>query len=153
MEVIKNLGRAVGRLAEAVGEKHHKNADINRIRTVIRCEERAAEKEYLALGRYYYHNLRDKDDRVTEPHCQKLDEIEARLERDLTLMQAFYEADGPTAVIWGEECPEGECEEIDLAGVEVYDEEPCLAVDDAEAAGTPAQPDEPDENSGLPFEG
>ena len=58
MDVIKNIGRAVGYAAAALGHKHKKTAVLNRIRTVIRCEERAAQKEYLALGRYYYHALR-----------------------------------------------------------------------------------------------
>ena len=54
-------------------------AYLNRIRTVIKCEEQAAEKEYLALGRYYYNNLRDPSNAVTEPHCAELEAIEARL--------------------------------------------------------------------------
>ncbi len=42
---------------------------MNRLRTVIRCEEKAEERAYLALGRYYYHNLRDAENTVTEPYC------------------------------------------------------------------------------------
>ena len=39
---------------------------MNRLRTVIRCEEKAEERAYLALGRYYYHNLRDAENTVTD---------------------------------------------------------------------------------------
>ena len=64
MEFIKIIGRAVGQAAETLGQKHRKTAMLNRIRTVVRCEERAAEKEYLALGRYYYNALRSEERRV-----------------------------------------------------------------------------------------
>ncbi len=109
MERIKNLARAVGK---SLGEKHRRAAALNRIRTVIRCEERAAEKEYLALGRYYYHTLRDRANGVTEPHCQALDGIEQRLDAALSRMQA----------VASEKCG-GVWEEIDLADVECLDEE------------------------------
>ena len=35
------------------------------------------------MGRYYYHNLRDKENDVTEAHCLALDEIEQRLDAAL----------------------------------------------------------------------
>jgi len=123
MELIKNLARAVGSAAQSLGEKHRRTAELNRIRTVIRCEERAAEKEYLALGRYYYNTLRDKGNGVTEPHCEALDGIELRLDAALSQMQA----------VTSESCG-GVCEEIDLADVECLD-------------------GEPEEENDLPFEG
>ena len=75
MNFLKNIGKAVENAANYVGEKNRRAAALNRIRGVIRCEEKAAEKEYLALGRYYYNNLRDKDNPVTEPHCVELESI------------------------------------------------------------------------------
>ena len=59
--VFKTAGGAVQDAVGVVAEKNRKNALANRLRTVIRCEEKAAERAYLALGRYYYHNLRDAD--------------------------------------------------------------------------------------------
>lgn len=109
MEFIKNLARAVGDAATVLGEKHRRTAERNRIRAVLRCEERAAQKEYLALGRYYYNTLRDKSNPVAEPHCEALDDIELRIDAALALMQA-------AAAEYREE--------IDLADVEYYDEEP-----------------------------
>ena len=148
MDVIKNIGRAVGYAAAALGHKHKKTAVLNRIRTVIRCEERAAQKDYLALGRYYYHALRDKENLVTEPHCAQLDEIEARLEKALELMQAC--ADESFAGLEGDACPCGEdCEEITLEDVACYDEEPGLELE----VPAEAEKNEPEESTGLPFEG
>ncbi len=110
MELVKNLARAVGCAAERLGEKHRRVAELNRIRAVLRCEERAAQKEYAALGRYYYNTLRDKENPVAEPHCEALDAIELRIDAALAMMQA---ASQPEAY-----------EEVDLCDVEYYDEEP-----------------------------
>ena len=81
MEFLKTIGKAVGEAAAYLGEKNHRAAQLSRIRSFIRCQEKAAEKEYLALGRYYYHNLRDKENDVTEAHCLALDEIGPRRPR------------------------------------------------------------------------
>ena len=83
MEFLKTIGKAVGEAAAHLGEKNHRAAQLSRIRSFLRCQEKAAEKEYLALGRYYYHNLRDKENDVTEAHCLALDEIEQRLDAAL----------------------------------------------------------------------
>lgn len=154
MDILKSIGDAFGSAMSFVGEKNRKAAYLNRIRTVIRCEEKAAEKEYIALGRYYYNNLRDRNNPVTESHCAELDVISERLESALAQLEAFYQAehdaacvaiiggeDGPTAV-----CVKGEAEEIDLEDVEAYDHDP-MGSDPAEA------PAEADENADLPFEG
>ena len=78
--ISENYRQGRGRSGRHLGEKNHRAAQLSRIRSFIRCQEKAAEKEYLALGRYYYHNLRDKENDVTEAHCLALDEIEQRLD-------------------------------------------------------------------------
>lgn len=107
--LVKN---SAGRLTAGVRQKNSRIARMNRLRTVIRCQEQAAEKEYLALGRYYYNALRDKDNQVAEEHCARLDQIQAQLDSTLeALEQAVREqadcsasigiiggADGPTAI-------------------------------------------------------
>ena len=45
MEFLKSIGRAVGEAASYLGEKNRRAAQLNRIRAVIRCQEKAAEKE------------------------------------------------------------------------------------------------------------
>lgn len=179
MKFLKNIGKAVGEAVSFVGEKNRKAAYLNRIRAVIRCEEKAAEKEYLALGRYYYNNLRDKDNSVTEAHCTELEAIEGRLDKALSQLEQFYEAEKcacaencacSVAVIGGEDGPTagGEAEEITLDDVESFDHDPTTEpAEDISAAGLEAAPGavpadtapagtspaEPDENDNLPFEG
>ena len=92
MEFLKSIGRAVGEAAGYLGEKNRRAAQLNRIRAVIRCQEKAAEKEYLALGRYYYHSLRDKENPVTEGHCASLDQIERALDSAWTSWKSFMAA-------------------------------------------------------------
>lgn len=92
MEFLKTIGKAVGEAAAHLGEKNHRAAQLSRIRSFLRCQEKAAEKEYLALGRYYYHNLRDKENDVTEAHCLALDEIEQRLDAALDQLSQCYSA-------------------------------------------------------------
>ena len=112
MNFLKNIGKAVENAANYVGEKNRRAAALNRIRGVIRCEEKAAEKEYLALGRYYYNNLRDKDNPVTEPHCVELESIEARLDKAIAQLEKYY----------GEEEPQHE--EVTLEDVQSFDQDP-----------------------------
>ena len=165
MNFLKNIGKAVENAANYVGEKNRRAARLNRIRSVIRCQEKAAEKEYIALGRYYYYSLRDKGNAVTEPHCAALDQIEERLDGALEQLEKFYSAEDK--------------EEITLEDVKAYDEEPVLKEpeDEPEAAiSTETTPEAPvpaettpeaqsqetphetsvapaEENNDLPFEG
>lgn len=163
MGLFQTIGQSVSEAVSFMGEKSRRAAYLNRIRAVIRCEEKAAEKQYLALGRYYYHNLRDKNNPVTEAHCAELDGIEARLESALTQLDLFYQmdqaqkgeagvigvirgGDGPTAVFGKEAAEDGMAEEVTLEDVQCYDSDPVTS-DPAAAAADPA------ENDDLPFEG
>ncbi len=83
MGFLKNLGRAAESCAHSVKGKTSRAAAINRLRTVLKVQESEAEKEYLALGRYYYNALRDKDNPIAQGHCARLDEILTK--RDATL--------------------------------------------------------------------
>lgn len=162
MEFLKNIGKAFGEAASFVGEKSRKAAYVNRIRTVIQCEEKSAEKEYLALGRYYYNNLRDKNNAVTEPHCAELEAIEERLDKALGFLEKYYSAN------------KEQCEEITLDDVESYDQEPSLPEQVAaqsdftmeqssavsqegdilpQTAAPATEAASPEENDSLPFEG
>ncbi len=171
MSFLKNIGKAVGDAVSFVGEKNRKAAYLNRIRTVIRCEEKAAEREYLALGRYYYNNLRDKDNAVTEAHCAELEAIEGRLEKALSQLELFYQCDklekkgeaGCIGIIGGQDGPTAVCvcgkkvsaEEVTLEDVKSFDHDPMEDAPAAAAKAAPAAPEspEPGENSSLPFEG
>lgn len=87
--IFQNAGGAVQGAVEVVAEKNRKAALQNRLRTVIRCEEKAAERAYLALGRYYYHNLRDAENTVTEPHCVDIEASERRIDAAVERLTAL----------------------------------------------------------------
>ena len=106
---ISLTARANVRLAATqLKEKNRRLAAANRLRTAIRCQEKAAEKEYLALGRYYYNALRDPDNPVAEAHCLRLDQLLAQRDSALESLEQVVRqqhaiaviggADGPTAV-------------------------------------------------------
>lgn len=112
----KHIGKSAQDLArltaQRLKEKNRLAAAANRLRTVIRCKEKAAETEYLALGRYYYNALRNPDNPIAEAHCARIDQIQAQQDSALkSLEQVVRErenlagsigviggADGPTAI-------------------------------------------------------
>lgn len=93
--------RELGLTAKA---RTQRAAVLNRLRAVLRCEERAIEKEYLALGRYYYNALRDKDNPVAEGHCASIDQHQAALDgilNTLEQMESFTISDDKSAASVG----------------------------------------------------
>ena len=161
--VLKTAGGAVQDAVGVVAEKNRKNALANRLRTVIRCEEKAAERAYLALGRYYYHNLRDADNTVTEPHCINIEAAEQRIDAAVQKLEALCREEGeeeieeitlddvreyvpqPSAEEAEEAVPEGMVDEA----VEAAPEEPAAEHPETEAAPVSAEKDESEE---LPYE-
>ena len=141
MEFLKSIGRAVGEAASYLGEKNRRAAQLNRIRAVIRCQEKAAEKEYLALGRYYYHSLRDKENPVTEGHCASLDQIERALDSALDQLEKFYGSQ------------EEAREEVTLEDVQVFDEDPTAPAEPPGKTASPAHQPAPSTDAGAPAEG
>lgn len=118
MGKLKDIGQAAkvysSVLASNLRKKSRLSALMNRLRTVIRCEESAADKEYLALGRYYYNALRNEDDAIAEAHCARIDQIQERRDKALGELERLAQeavkadeaasigyisgSDGPTAV-------------------------------------------------------
>ncbi len=162
MSVLSNLTNALNRAANAVAEKNHRAAILNRIRTVIRCENAAAEREYLALGRYYYNHLRDGGNAVAEAHCASIDEVEARIAKAQAQLEQVYAGAEPTESCCCDSTEEGACgcgcgcaeaseeevEETTLDDIDTFDEDP----DPDTLDEVPKEPEE-DVNSELPFEG
>ena len=157
MDFLKNITAAIKEAAGAVAEQNHRTAQGNRIRALLKLDSKAAEQEYLALGRYYYNQLRDAENPVTESHCAAIDEIEERIAAGQSrLEQLFFIGEDPEEAGTfdfeevspeedaGEEpepedLPEEEKEFIDLSDVESYDHDPMKS--------------EEEENGSLPFEG
>lgn len=90
--VFTTICDSLSNAVEYVVEKNRKTAQINRLKLVIRSEERIAEKAYIALGKYYYHHLRDDMDLVTEPHCVAIDHASQRLDRAITRLEELCTA-------------------------------------------------------------
>lgn len=161
MEFFKNIGKALGEAASCLGEKNRRAAQLSRIRSVVRAHEKAAQKEYLALGRYYYHALRDKKNAVTEPHCAALDRIEKELDAALDQLNAIYGGDGPVEVVTLEGVEPLEKAPEELAEEEAPPVEASPAAEEAAPAqpapasqeAAPAEAALTEDNDSLPFEG
>lgn len=151
--VLKSAGGAMQSAVVTVTEKNRQAALANRLRTLIRCEEKAAERAYLALGRYYYHNLRDAENSITEPHCIDVEASERRIDEAVQKLEALCREE-----------PNEDIEEVTLADVRELTQpqeadEPAPPeglVDEAVEAAEPAAayPEaEKDASADLPFEG
>ena len=99
--ILEAIGVSLSRAVEHVVDKNRKTAQINRLKLVIRNEERVSEKAYVALGKYYYHHLRDASDPITEPHCAAIDQASRRMDRAITRLEEL--------------CAQPECNEEDCA--------------------------------------
>jgi hypothetical protein len=91
--VTNNVTKAV----DYVVEKNRKAALVNRIRIVIKNERENQARAYVALGKYYFQNMRDAQNEETEHFCKAVEASELRMKK------AFNKLDEITA-------PEG-CDE------------------------------------------
>lgn len=90
MSILSKLGRATVNALSSLEERNRRTAKLNRIRAVLKREEKAARQELLALGRYYYQNLRDPEDATAELHCAELDKIEKRMDVAVAELELHY---------------------------------------------------------------
>ncbi|WP_101698173.1 hypothetical protein [Clostridium minihomine] len=93
MKILSSVAANVTKAIDFVVEANRKNALINRIKAVVRCEEKNIDRAYIALGKYYYNNLRDKDLEETERHCLALENSKRRLDRALTRLEELTDED------------------------------------------------------------
>lgn len=139
-----SAGGAMQNAVGVVAEKNRKTALANRLRTVIRCEEKAAERAYLALGRYYYHNLRNTSNAETETHCIDIEAAEKRIEEAMLKLEALLREDEAEPAI--EEVTLDDVQELSAVPVEEY--VPEGFVDEVVEA---AEPTEKDASEDLPY--
>ena len=85
--ILGAVGITISNAVEYVVDKNRKAAQISRLKSVIRSEERISEKAFAALGKYYYHHLRDENDPVTEPYCTTIDHSAQRMDRAITRLE------------------------------------------------------------------
>lgn len=91
MKILSSVASHVTKAIDFVVEANRRSALINRIKAVVRCEEKNIERAYVALGKYYYNNLRDKELEETERHCLALENSKRRLDRALTRLEELTE--------------------------------------------------------------
>lgn len=106
MSFLDTIGGSVSNAFKSVVEKNRRAALINRVKIVIKTEEQNAERAYIALGKYYYQNLRDETNGDTELYCELADRANRRLSRAGTRLTELM---APDAVL--EEDDSFACEE------------------------------------------
>ena len=87
MSFLENLGNGIARVIDSVVEKNHRASVINRLRIVIRNERENTARAYVALGKYYFENLRDPQNEETERLCRSVEESTARMRRAFEKME------------------------------------------------------------------
>lgn len=147
--ISQDLVKGVTVAKDNLAEKSRKSAVVSRLRSVVKLEEARRDRAYMALGRYYYHNLRDENNESTELHCAAIDEAESRIAGALAHLDEIYRENTGRAET---------AEEVDLEGV-VEIEAPAEDVDPITAASNEQYieilEDETavdGENDNLPFE-
>ena len=88
--ISRDIAKGVTDARDNIAEKSRKTAVINRLRSVVKLEEARRDRAYMALGRYYYHNLRDENNENTELHCVAVDEAENRIAAALAHLDEIY---------------------------------------------------------------
>ena len=151
----------ISKTVDYVVEKNRKAALINRVKTVIRSEERNMERAYMELGRYYYRTLRDPENKETEHFCRAVDHSSQRIDRAVTKLEELSGEDsdeGCASCAGCDACGEGcdscmedgadeiEMEEGDAAGDGVSEED----LDDLRKIDGADGADEPD--SSFPYD-
>ena len=61
MSFLENLGNGIAKVIDSVVEKNHRASVVNRLRIVIKNERENTARAYVALGKYYFDNLRPLD--------------------------------------------------------------------------------------------
>lgn len=142
MQFLKKVQNGLAETVNLVVDKNRKIALISAVKDVIRDEEARADEAFIALGKYYYHNLRDRENDETEFYCAEVDYAERRLQRaelklqELTSVQSQieqYEDDAFEDFIAECEACEAPAEEPAEAPDWIYSQEPTEASDEAES--------------------
>lgn len=82
MRFLEVLGGAVTGALDFVIDKNKVQAQVNRLRLVMRNESQLMDKSYIALGKYYYNELREQQEHAAnEKICQTIDKSKVRMDR------------------------------------------------------------------------
>ena len=117
MSILESVKGSVSGAINFVVDKNRKISLISKVKRVIHEEENKANQAYIALGKYYFHNLRDAENNETEFYCVEIDRAERRLQRaemkldELTQYDSeIYNFDDAEFEEFCRECEEGSFE-------------------------------------------
>lgn len=140
----EDLVRGVADTRDSLAEKNRKSALTNRLRSLIKLEEARRDRAYMALGRYFYHNLRDEDNAVTQPHCAAVEEAEENIRAALAQLEKLMRG---SDMSMEEALPEEPTEAVD------EEQDPVTAAANTQFIELPVEEAARDgENDFLPFE-
>lgn len=91
MGILKMIGNQVTGAIGDLLNRNRRTALINRLGIIIKNERENSARAYVALGKYYYENLRDPENHETEPLCASIDESDRRLQRAFDKMEQLRE--------------------------------------------------------------
>ena len=95
MKLFHTIEDTVAGAVKNVTEKSRRTAVINRLRLVIKTEEDNADEAYIALGKYYYAQLRDELNNETEPFCEIIDQANHRIDKAVACIEKLKPAVAP----------------------------------------------------------
>lgn len=61
MNIFETVGSCIGDAVQSIIEKNKINAQVNRLRLVMRGETKAINRSYIALGKEYYKRIRENE--------------------------------------------------------------------------------------------
>lgn len=80
MSIFNTVSGVFGNAIDYVMEKNKSQAQINRLRLLMRKESQLMDNSYIALGKYYYNELRNKEiNDENEKICQTIDNSKVRM--------------------------------------------------------------------------
>lgn len=94
MNLFQSVTSNVTKAVDFVVDKNRKAALINRIRIVIKNERENESRAYVALGKYYYEHLRDKENEETEHLCRAIDYSDKRMKKAFAKLDEITEPEG-----------------------------------------------------------
>ena len=68
-------------VAQDVVEKSHQKAQLNRLRSIMKKENKTMEQAFTALGKAFYENMTEEDKKEHHLICQVIETSSERLER------------------------------------------------------------------------
>lgn len=138
----ETVANGVTKTVDYVVEKNRRAALINRVKMVIRSEEKNIDQAYIQLGKYYFHKLRDPQNPDTEHFCRAIDHSNLRIDRAVTKLEELTCEEEPVCSdcsCCGSEC--GECASCAEESSEETPSESHPQKDDAEFREEPCEED------------